>query len=197
MKNEPSCCDSSAGICTSCILADFEKKLEYYVRKRISNECDAEDVLQNIIVKIHSNIGSIADAGKIYSWVFTIAHNEIIDYYRRNDHTAMELTDDMEDLNEANLSENDEVLSCVKSTINKLPEKHKQAIILTEFKNMPQKELSEKLSLSRSGTKSRIQRARKKIKELMESNCELEIERRNDVVSYQIKKSCKDECRNQ
>jgi len=177
-------------------LADLEKKLKYYVKKRISNEYDAEDVLQNIIVKIHTNIDSIADAGKIQSWLFTIAHNEIVDYYRKNNHPAIKLDDDMEDFNEANLSANDEVLSCVKSTINKLPEKHKQAILLTEFGSMSQKELSGKLGLSRSGTKSRVQRARKKIKELMVSNCGLEIDRKNDVISYQIKKGCKNECKN-
>ncbi|KOA19784.1 RNA polymerase sigma factor SigZ [Clostridium homopropionicum DSM 5847] len=67
-----------------------------------------------------------------------------------------------------------------------------QAILQTEFQNMTQKELSDKLGISISGTKSRVQRARKMLKEMLLGCCELEMDRRGNIIGYKHKSSqCK------
>ena len=190
MENEPFCCANETELCTSCVLAKYNKELKRFIKKRITNKYDAEDVLQDIVVKVHNSIDRVTDTSRIQAWLFRIAHNTIVDYYRKNNHPTMEFSEDIEDVYDENLSANDEVMSCLKSTINKLPEKQKQVIFLAEFQNMPQKELSKKLGLSISGTKSRVQRARRKIKELMVSNCGLEINGRNFVINNPCKNGC-------
>ena len=76
--------------------------------------------------------------------------------------------------------------------INSLPEKYKQALILTEFQNLTQKELAERMGLSVSGAKSRVQRARIKLKELLLGCCSLEFDHYGNVIDYEHKCSdCK------
>ncbi|MDA8226295.1 MAG: sigma factor-like helix-turn-helix DNA-binding protein [Desulfitobacterium hafniense] len=73
--------------------------------------------------------------------------------------------------------------------VDSLPETYKQAILLTEFQNMTQKELSEKLGISISGAKSRVQRGRKMLKEMLLGCCQLEVDRRGNIIDYQHKNS--------
>ena len=123
-----------------------------------------------------------------------VARNTITDYYRRN-HNKFEITDlteNLESITDEELSANTEIASCLKLMVDSLPETYKQAILLTEFKNMTQKELSEKLGISISGAKSRVQRARKMLKEMLLLCCQLEIDSRGNIIDYRHKNSeCK------
>ncbi len=104
----------------------------------------------------------------------------------------MKLTEDITNEPDDDLSSNEEIVSCLKAMINHLPEKYKQAIILTEFQNLTQKELSERMGLSLSGAKSRVQRARSMLKETLLGCCHLEFDRLGNIIDYTHKtKDCK------
>lgn len=75
-------------------------------------------------------------------------------------------------------------LQCI---IRDLDNKYKEAILLTELEGISQRQLAEKLGMSVSGVKSRVQRGREKIKELLLNCCEIELDRRGNVIDYQIK----------
>jgi RNA polymerase sigma-70 factor, ECF subfamily len=60
---------------------------------------------------------------------------------------------------------------CIKPFINQLPEKYKEALLLTEFQDISQKDLAEKLNISYSGAKSRVQRGKEKLKEIILNCC--------------------------
>jgi len=181
-------------ICTKCIWEEFRIPLKRYIKKRVANEQDVEDIFQEIFLKIHSNIESLMNDNKIHAWIYRITRNTITDYYRKN-HNIYEITELPEDLQsdtDEELSENIEIASCLKVMVDSLPEKYKQAILQTEFQNMTQKELSDKLGISISGAKSRVQRARKMLKEMLLGCCELEIDRRGNIIGYKHKSSeCK------
>jgi RNA polymerase sigma-70 factor (ECF subfamily) len=101
-----------------------------------------------------------------------------VDYYRKKESVELvELPDDIANENEEELSYNGEIAACLKTMIDSLPEKYKEAVLLTEFKNHTQKELSEKMGLSLSGAKSRVQRGRKMLKDMLLGCCQLEFDR--------------------
>ena len=60
---------------------------------------------------------------------------------------------------------------CIKPFINKLPDNYREAILLTEFQDISQKELAEKLNITYSGAKSRVQRGKEKLKEMILGCC--------------------------
>jgi RNA polymerase sigma-70 factor (ECF subfamily) len=147
-----------------------------------------------VFYKIHSNISSIKDTEKIHAWVYSIARNAIVDFYRtkKYEDRTIELSEDILSEPDDELVANDEIAQCLKAMIAYLPESYKQAILLTEFQYLTQKELSERMGLSVSGAKSRVQRARAMLKEMLLGCCQLEFDRLGNVIDYQHKCSdCK------
>ena len=180
--------------CINCVWDEFSVPLKRFIKKRVLNEQDADDIFQEIYLKIYQNLGNVMNEDKLHAWIYRVARNTITDYYRRN-HNKFEITDLTEDLESSTdeaLSANSEIAACLKAMVDSLPETYRQAIFLTEFQNMTQKELSEKLGISISGAKSRVQRARNMLKEMLLSCCQLEIDRRGNIIDYKHKnRECK------
>lgn len=170
------------------IWEEFSTPLKRFISKRISHPSDVEDVLQEVFIKVHYNIGNLKDDAKMRAWVYTITRNAVADYYRKKG--SLELVafpDDLASENDEESSLNSEIAACLKKMIESLPEKYKEALLLTEFHNLTQKELSEKMGLSLSGAKSRVQRARKMLKEMLLGCCHFELDRRGNVIDYRHK----------
>jgi RNA polymerase sigma-70 factor (ECF subfamily) len=72
----------------------------------------------------------------------------------------------------------------LKETVLALPEPHRQALLLTEYEGLNQRELAERLGISFSGAKSRVQRARQKLRSVLQECCHCELDRRGRVVDY-------------
>jgi RNA polymerase sigma-70 factor (ECF subfamily) len=72
--------------------------------------------------------------------------------------------------------------------INELPEDYQKAIYLSEIEDLPQKKVAEIMSLSVSGAKSKIQRGRKKIKAMLTDCCEIELDTKNRITSFDCSK---------
>src|SRR5438132_4413152 len=64
------------------IWRDFAEPLHGFIRKRVSNEHDAEDVLQQVFVKIQTRLDSLHETEKLQGWLYRIARNAIADHYR-------------------------------------------------------------------------------------------------------------------
>lgn len=180
--------------CIESIWEEFNTPLKSFIKRRVKNDHDVDDILQNVFYKIHNSISNLKESDKIHAWVYRIARNAIIDFYRaqKSEEYISELSEDIVSEIEDESTANDEIAQCLKAMIKHLPEKYKQAIILTEFQNLTQKELGERMGLSVSGAKSRIQRARVKLKEMLLSCCHLEFDRLGNVIDYRHKCSdCK------
>jgi RNA polymerase sigma-70 factor (ECF subfamily) len=175
--------------CINCIWEEFSVPLRKFIKKHVINEQDADDIFQEVFIKIYKNIGSLKDDKKIHAWIYSITRNTITDYYRKNHNSleTIELPNDLVSSTDEDFSANTEIASCLRVMVNSLPEKYKETILLTEFQNMTQKELSEKMGISLSGAKSRVQRARKKLREMLFACCSLEIDSRGNVIDYKHK----------
>jgi len=175
------------------IWEEFSIPLKSFIKKRINNDLDVEDILQIVFLKIHNNIDNLKESNKMHSWIYTIARNTIFDFYRaRQDELYIEcLTEDVFTEAHDEITVNNEIAQCLKIMIQHLTEKYKQALILTEFQNLTQKELALQMGLSVSGAKSRVQRARTHLKEMLLNCCDLEKDKRGNVIDYKVKsKDC-------
>lgn len=176
------------------ILEQFDRPLKDYIKRRVKTDQDAEDIMQDVFYKIYKNIDHLKDTDKIYAWIYQITKNAIIDYYRKNPsvNVAFDDFEEKSDVTYEEVNANEEISQCIKAMIHSLPDKYKQALIFTEFHNLTQKELAEKMGLSVSGAKSRVQRARAKLKELLLGCCHLKFDRYGNVIEYEHKCSdCK------
>ena len=114
--------------------------------------------------------------------MYQITRNAIIDYYRKEkpaDELPFDLPEQIEN-EESNL--NLEFSACVKPFLEQLPEKYREALVLTEFKGYSQKQMSDMLQISVSGAKSRVQRGRLKLRELLQACCHFELDRYGNIL---------------
>ena len=167
----------------------FHTPLQQFIRRRVSDEATAEDVLQDVFLKIHQHVETLKDVKKLESWMYQITRNAIIDSYRESRPTttldAVEVLDLPEELPDDDVVS--ELLPCVRAMVRNLPELDRQALVLTEYQGLTQKELAERLGLSFSGAKSRVQRAREKLKQQLLECCHFELDRRGHIIDYQAR----------
>jgi len=178
---------------TEYIWETFHVPLFQFIQKRVADSQTAEDLLQEVFLKIHQHIEALGDLKKLESWIYQITRNTIVDYYRSNKPTTTLEVQEVLQLPEA-LPDDDivsELFPSIRAMVKSLPEQDRQALVLTEYQGLTQKEFGERLGLSFSGAKSRVQRAREKLKQQLLACCHFELDRRGHVINYQPRcKSC-------
>lgn len=169
---------------------EYHKTLTKHIRQKINNPHDAEDILQDVFIKIYKNIHSIKDPSKIKSWIYQIANNTIIDYYRKRKDTPTEAEfleksfieeDDSDNLN-------DEICQCLRTMIAELPVTQQNAIKQYNLEGKTHKEISEETDISVSGSKMRVQRGKENLKETLLDCCEFKFDAFGNVIDYKLKK---------
>ena len=125
-----------------------------------------------------------------------LTRNIINDYYRdrkkRLDSLPVigeKMTDDIEPHTKHEYFSN-----CVPTFLDALPEKYREALYLVEIEGLSQKELAERLNISYSGAKSRVQRGREKLKEALLECCRISTDVYGNVVEYRRREKCDDDC---
>ncbi len=165
-------------------------QLEAFIRRRVASEVDAEDLLQEVFIRIHQNLCCLRDLSKLESWVYQITRNTIIEYYRRR-RSTVELPETL--AVEEELLEEDpeaEVAASLREMVDELPRPYREALVLTEYEGLNQRELAEKLGVSFSGAKSRVQRARQKLRDMLLTCCHFELDRRGGLIDYHKRCCC-------
>jgi len=162
----------------------YSRRLMAFIRSRVGDDAEAEDILQEVFIRVHRHLCCQPEWNKPESWFYQIARNLIIDHYRRR-REIVELLESVPaepDLPE----ENPEAVLALslKEMVNELPETYRQALLLTEYQGLTQKQLAESLGLSLSGAKSRVQRAREKLRAMLLRCCHFEFDRRGRIVDY-------------
>lgn len=177
---------------TEQIWEEFSSALRSFIARRVSNPSQIEDILQDVFVKIHSNIDSLKENTKVHSWVYQIARNTIIDYYRKEkmkleDIDEIPLEDEGAINNINNIVDSEpaqKVAAGLKGMIDDLPEKYSQALYLVEIEGLSQVELAKRLGISVSGAKSRVQRGRQLLKDSLMKCCHFELDRYGRIINY-------------
>jgi len=175
------------------IWKEYRERLFQFIKKRVSNLDTAEDIIQNIFLKIYDKIDSLQSKEKLQSWLYQITRNTIIDYYR-DKKTTVEISEDLpQPIEEASTKALRELSECLIPMINKLPAHYKDAIILSELKGMTHKEISHAQGISLSGSISQVQRGRGILKKMLTDCCQFEFDHSGRLYDYEQKsKSCVD-----
>ncbi|MGA2143322.1 MAG: RNA polymerase sigma factor SigZ [Brevinematales bacterium] len=163
---------------------EFGGRIRAFIYRRISNHDDIDDILQEVFLKIHLNIDKLEEDSKLAGWIYKIAQNTIIDYYRKR-----KIHLDNIDVMEIGIERQDEepednIASGLIKMIEALPEKYALSLILVEFQGLSIKEMAEKLGISESAAKSRIQRGRRLIRDSLMNCCHFEFDRFGTIIDF-------------
>ncbi len=159
------------------IWSRFSIRLGRFIRSRVADSSTSEDILQDVFVKLQERLNDIKDPVKIEGWIFLVARNAVIDFYRAKSSAARRPAPPPTELHRIDTAEMDELHSKLRQLIEQLSEEDRQAIMLTTFDGFSQEALAVQLGISLSGAKSRVQRARARLKEILLDFCQREISR--------------------
>ena len=172
------------------VLKRYSSQLRGFISSRVNNKSDVDDILQEILIKTFRYFKNIDESDNLNAWIYKIARNTLTDYYRKNNKYSYEELEDLEEDKEEANETMQELSKCLKPFIQNLPDKYREPLELVEFGNISQKDLAEKMGLSYSGLKSRIQRARQTLHEQYKQCCDYEIDIRGGIINFKPKSNC-------
>lgn len=161
--------------------------LSNFINTKVNDKHIAEDILQEVSIKLYDNLNRKTEINNYKNWLFQVARNTIADYYRKN----KKGTEILESQSEITIDSNACICDLTGFVIQKyLPEKYSKPLYLSDIEQKPQQEIAEVLNLSLTATKSRIQRGRKKLKELVSECINFSYNNRGQISDFQLKKDC-------
>jgi RNA polymerase sigma-70 factor, ECF subfamily len=172
------------------IWQEFHQRLRGFITQRVNNPADVDDILQEVFVRIYQRLTTVRDSDRLSSWIFQIARNAIIDYYRkayRQHEFTTEYPLETQAIDEDPVVFNQEMAACLRPLLEQLPEPYREAVKLAELEGMTQRAIAEELGISLSGMKSRVQRGRQKLKELLQTCCQIQMDAVGNVIEYEMK----------
>jgi RNA polymerase sigma-70 factor, ECF subfamily len=165
---------------------EYGHRLLGFIKGKVSDPEEAEDILQEVFIRVHTGLCCLQEWTAMERWIYRVARNLIIDHYRaRKRHE--ELGDDLEAAGGPDELEADplaQLAFSLKDTIAELPEPYREALVLTEYRGLSQADYAKRAGISLSGAKSRVQRARGKLKELLLDCCHFELDRLGGIIDY-------------
>lgn len=174
------------------IWVKFENKLRAFILSKVHDEFVAADLLQEVYIRIHENIDKVKDHTKLQAWIFQICRNLIIDHFRS--HNKEQKTKILAFESEFEETDDDfmsETLEDMIKAMSNLPQEYCEALCLTELEGMSQKDYADMIGISYSGAKSRVQRARKMLKDLLMNCCHYEFDKYGTVIGiYPVNCCC-------
>lgn len=165
----------------------YHSLLRYFIKRNLSDDAAADDILHEVFLKMHSSLATLKDDTKLHQWIYRMARNAIVDYFRSRKPTV-EIPGNLA-VGETDSTENvyQELAECLQPMVKALPDKYREAIILSEFKGLKQKEVARLQGISISGAKSRIQRGRALLKQMLYECCRLQFDHRGRLCGYERK----------
>jgi RNA polymerase sigma-70 factor, ECF subfamily len=167
---------------------DYKSALLGYIKKRVTDHDDAKDILQDVLLKSYQYCSNGKTVLYLKAWLYKIAQNTIIDYHKKNNKTISFTLDIVEVNNEISIV--GEASDYIKALLKLLPNNYATPLYMSDIEGIDQKVIAQNLGLTLPNTKSRIQRARVKLKERFLECCVVSFGENGEMISFDIKPQC-------
>ena len=160
------------------IIKEYEKKVYNLALRYMKNHDDALDVSQDVFLQVYQNLSQFRGDAQFSTWIYRVTYNKCVDALRKNQKIRKNVAMSIDDENffetasgKESLEQNyecRETLSAVMSIIDTLPDEQKDVVLLRYIKDLSYAQIAQVLDIAEGTVKSRLNRARLKIKEQME-----------------------------
>jgi RNA polymerase sigma-70 factor, ECF subfamily len=168
-----------------CLMAAWERhepELRGWLRHRLGNAIDADDMLQELFIKALRQEERFCAIDNARAWLFEVARNAVADRLRLK-RDMVELPDNLATEPEE-VAPVDSLTACLPRVLSELSSEDREAITLCDLEGMPQDEYARRLGLSLPGAKSRVQRARKRLRERLTLGCQVRLDPSGQVIDF-------------
>lgn len=169
------------------IYDEFHEKLHRYLERMVSKN-NAEDLTQEVFLKINKGLKDFKGESSISTWVYRIATNAALDRMRsrsfREDGSDIRLEQIGPETDTNNTVADEKALSaereairnemneCIREFVDRLPTDYRTVIILSEIRDLKNRQIAEILGISLDAVKIRLHRARVRLKAEFEAGCD-------------------------
>lgn len=175
--------------------AELEQKLRPFIARRVQSAADADDVLQDVLLRLYAGLPELRDEERLGPWVYQVARNAVTDHVRRSSRRTREAAGAVEEAEQlSQAAEADPSAPCVMASyvgrlVGLLPSPYREALTLTELEGLAQKDAAEMLGVSLPCLKSRVQRGRERLREAFHEACVIALDARGHVMSCEPRAS--------
>jgi RNA polymerase sigma-70 factor (ECF subfamily) len=160
-------------------------------------DSDADDVVEDVLYKLVEQ-GAAASKGSIHAWLFTVARHAIIDRYRkRRATTSLDADHEAPHTEEQNTAVT-ELARCLEPMLSSLTKDDRSWLVRVDRNGEAQADLAREFGLSPSTVKSKVQRARTRLRRALEQCCSIELDARGTPTDYERRPGracpCEGEC---
>jgi RNA polymerase sigma-70 factor (ECF subfamily) len=173
-------------------MIDLREPLSRFVRRRVSDPHDADDIVQDVLLKALANRESIPPDERLAAWMFRTARNAIIDRYRTRKPDGLEY--DLADARDEEPKVVGELASCLRCMLERLDEPYRDALKLAEMNGLSQQQVADRMGISLSGAKSRVQRARQQLQTIFAACCSVQRDVRGNVTDFYPTNPARENC---
>jgi RNA polymerase sigma-70 factor (ECF subfamily) len=168
--------------CLTTAWKDYAPELRGWARHKLGNATDAEDLLQDLFLKALRQGERFCSVQNARAWLFEVARNTLADRLRVGRHTV-ELPDDLANPTEVTDAV-DTLTGCLPRVLSELDAEDRDAITLCDLQGMAQADYARAKGLTLSAAKSRIQRARVRMKVRMTTACQVQLDDAGHVLDF-------------
>lgn len=147
---------------------------------RLVGDTEAEDLAQEVFVKVNRGLAEFRDEAHVNTWVYKIATNAALDRLRSPSFKTVEPVEDIELVSlqvgpkgptAEQQAIKEEMGACVRGMVDRLPATYRTAIVLSQLEGFKDSEVAEILGVKLSAAKITLHRARKRLKKVLSENC--------------------------
>lgn len=162
------------------LIETYQQKVYWHIRRMVQNHDDANDVMQNVFIKVWHGLANFRADSQLFTWLYRIATNETISYINyRNKKTTISFSGNSSEDDDSNYSpsdylksdsnniDGDDIQQRLKRAIDSLPEKQKLVFNLRYYDEMPYEQMSEVLGTSEGALKASYHHAAAKIEKIL------------------------------
>lgn len=154
------------------ILKKYQEKLYWHIRRMVVNHADADDVLQNMFIKVWKGLENFREDSQLYTWLYRIATNESLTFLaKQKKRNQVSLSDDDNGLSNQLKSDThfdaNKLEWKLQLAIQSLPEKQQLVFNLRYYDEMPYQEMSKVLETSEGALKASYHHAAKKVEDFI------------------------------
>jgi RNA polymerase sigma-70 factor, ECF subfamily len=174
---------------------ELGERLRVYVARRVTPG-DADDVVQSVMVKLLERRGEI-DGGSVRAWLFAVTRNAVAEYYRqRRPSVDLDSFGDVAEVDETDPAERTvgQLTDCLDPMLGTLPDSDADLLRRIDLEGEAQTALAASLGIPLSTVKSRVQRARVKLRSAFDACCAIDLGRNGAPIGFERGEACAPAC---